>query len=329
MLPQEQQIEEAINQALIREAEAFRDRVNIYSNWASQMGHPCLRYLCYHRTHWKQKEIPGINMLNLFGLGKPLENVVEKRLQMAGYEIYEDPESINWKKFQISGRIDRKMKYDGQILPVEIKGLSPHSWNQIDDIDSFFLSDKYYMKMYPTQLILYCFHLNKDQGIFALLNKLTGQIKICWLYVEQYLDVAEQALQKATKVNEYVKNFENTNDKKKQEELLPERINNFDICKECGFRHLCQPVTHHAKKAKQVDVPNEFIDLLERREQLKESKAEYEKIDRQIKKFFKENEFSEDVIIGKFIIQALKRHRKETLIPESDYIQYKITRIEE
>ena len=329
MLPQELQIEQAIDQALIKDAEAFRDKVNVYSNWASQMGHPCLRYLCYHRTHWKQKGIPGVDLLNIFGLGKPLEGVVEARLKMARYNVYEDPESINWKEFQISGRLDRKIKWDGQILPVEIKGLAPSSWNQIDDIDSFFLSDKYYMKMYPTQLLLYCFHLNRDQGVFALLNKLTGRIKIRWMYVEPYLDVAEQALQKATKINKYVKEFDNTTGNSKQEKLLPKRHDDFDVCLDCGFRHLCKPVREKAKMTDRLEVPEEFEELLERRVQLSESHTEYNRIDRQVKKFFKDREINKDVIVGKFVIQAKLRHRKETVIPESDYYQYKITRIEE
>lgn len=324
MYPQEKEIEEAIDKALIKDAESFRDKVNVYSNWASQIGHPCLRYLCYHRTHWKEKQIPNVDMLNIFGLGKPLESAAANKLKMAGYEIYEEPESINWKKFQISGRMDRKMKWDNKILPVEIKGLSPYTWKTIEDIDSFFISDKYYMKMYPAQLLLYCLMKDIDQGVFAILNKFTGRIKIVWLYIEPYLEFAESLLKKAEKINKYIVAYEKNN---KTEPL--DRINNFDICLDCGFRHICKPVLTQAKKTGKIEVPKEFEKVLEQREQLSTSHSEYNKLDRQAKKFFKENELKKDVVIGKFLIQPQLKTRKETIIPASEYYQYKISRIEE
>ena len=86
-------------------------------NRASNLGHPCLRYLVYCRTRWQDMTLHPVSLQYIFMGGQAEEADGVKLLHEAGIEIIEQQKSFFWKEYQISGHLDFKVKNgEGYIL---------------------------------------------------------------------------------------------------------------------------------------------------------------------------------------------------------------------
>ena len=96
---------------------------------ASNIGHPCERYLYLLIKHWDKQEPHDIGLQNIFDFGNSVEEYTIKKLKSAGLEIV-TPVHRSWKVENplITGREDIRIKDpdNGQLYPAEIKGLSPY-----------------------------------------------------------------------------------------------------------------------------------------------------------------------------------------------------------
>ena len=113
-------------------------------------------------------------------LGNTLEEHTINNIKEAGFEVL-TPTCRSWQieKPLITGREDIRIKDEnGELLPVEIKGISPFEFEKLNTIDDFLKSKKAYIKGYPAQLQIYMLHFGKEKGFFALTNKLTGETKL-------------------------------------------------------------------------------------------------------------------------------------------------------
>lgn len=111
--------------------------------------------------------------------------------------------------------------------PVEIKGFDPNLFKQITTISDF--SRYAWMAKYLTQLTTYELGSNFETGWFLIFNKAN-----LWEYkfIELPLDfaLAEKIVQTADAVNKHI-----------ESDLLPDRLNDPDICPTCPFVTLCCP----------------------------------------------------------------------------------------
>ena len=324
--PQEQEIQDRCDKALIDAAIAWNKKTSYRSNWASEVGHPCLRYLTYNWTHWRKRQIPDIGLLRIFKGGRYYEMIAQERLELAGYEIYKDPEAVYIEKYNIGCLLDRKLKRNGKVYPVEVKGLSHHTFNSITDVDSMFNHDYHYVRRYPIQLLLYCAQLKKSEGVFLIVDKLRLEVKPIWLYAKSYEDVVDQTFKKVNKVNRFVRKFKL---RKATEKDRPARINDLDICTECCYNKTCKPVLEVSKKAGKLKVPDGYEDQLEEWWKLKPDASEYNSLDRSIKGFLKKVELQHNATVGPFVITPRPKHKAaQPAKPAQDYFEYKINRIE-
>ena len=55
----------------------------VRANYASQMGHPCLRFLVYNRLNWKDKPLPDLERKLVFDEGHHQELQVIKDMMDA------------------------------------------------------------------------------------------------------------------------------------------------------------------------------------------------------------------------------------------------------
>jgi len=275
----------------------------VRSNRASEMGHPCDRYLVYLRTRGMERPLHDIGLQFIFDEGNLHEDAVLQTLHEAGIQIIEQQRSFEWKKYQITGSIDAKMLDDGKAIPIEIKSFSDWNWKATNTIEDMFKSKALYMKKYPAQLTLYLIMDEKEEGMFLLKNKTNGMLKQIQMKLD--FDYAESLIKKAERINTHI-----------QAETLPGQISYEDnICGVCPFGHICLPDVDHT--ATLIDDP-EFEVMLDRRGDLKEAVSEYNELDKMIREKAKEKS---EIICGKWQIKGKFVEKKAYSIPASTYWQ--------
>lgn len=249
------------------------------ANRASDAGHECERYLVAARIRSEKWTIHDIGLQRIFDEGKIQEDAVLHDISEANLEVMEHQRPFLWKKFQITGHIDGKIKdEDGSLVPLEIKSCSPNSFRALQKMDQHDLLNSRYpwIKRYPAQMGLYMLMDNMDRGIMVFKNKVTGELlQIDFVLDDQFLEYLETVLKKLERVNEYCE----------KDELPP--VIPISDCDRCGFcTTLCFPDRDFGPGFK-IMLPDPEIDrLLSRREQLQEAAKEYEHIDKDLKSMF-------------------------------------------
>ena len=295
-----------INERLFK---AKADKITVYpcrNIRASNLGFPCERYLYLLIKHWDEQKPHDVGLQNIFDLGNTLEEHTIKNIKEAGFEVI-TPTVRSWKidKPLITGREDIRIKDEnGELIPVEIKGISPQEFDKLNSVDDFLKSKKAYIQQYPAQLFVYMYHFGKEKGFFALTNKLTGQTK----FIEVPLDYeyGEKMLQKAERIYKAL-----------DENNPPEACEDISICENCSLQHICGECR---RIPADIEIDGELDELIKRKEELAPAKKEYEEVDKEIKQKVGERE---KVITGEYLIQRKSFVKKAFTVPEST--QWRIT----
>lgn len=287
-----------INERLYK---AKQDKIKVYpcnNLRASNLGHPCERYLYLLIKHWDEQKPHDVGLQAIFDLGNTIEEHTIKNIQEAGFEAI-TPTQRSWKidKPLITGREDIRIKDEnGELLPVEIKGLSPIEYDKLNSVDDFFKSKRAYVRGYPAQLQVYMYYFNKEKGFFALTNKLTGQTK--FIEMPFNYEYAESLLQKAERIYKAIE----TN-------TPPDSCNDVSVCENCSLQHICGQVK---RIPADIELDDELENLINRKQELATAKREYEDVDKEIKARVGERE---KVITGSYLITRNKIERKEYVVP--------------
>ena len=260
-----------------------------FSNWVSQLGHPCLRYLVYRRKNGEEGQRISIEKAKLFEAGEFYELLARKRFERAGYRLLENQEYVTDKATKVVGKIDFMLETeDGNRYPLEVKGISEWDYDKLNTIEDFYKSDKYYIRSYPAQINLYLYLKERELGFFYLINKKTLQDKLIPVMLDY--EYTETLLKKAEEINKYADG-----------EGYPDRIEWDEFtCGECEFKHICLP---EAVREGKVDIKEDTAleEMLNRRAELEPLKKEYDKLDNDIKEIGKVME-KDNTIIGNWII---------------------------
>ena len=289
---------------------AKADKIKVYpcnNLRSSNLGFPCERYLYLLIKHWDEQKPYDVGLQNIFDLGNTLEQHTIQNIIEAGFEVV-TPTVRSWKEEVrggiITGREDIRIKDEkGELLPVEIKGLSPFEYDKLNCVDDFLKSKKAYVRGYPAQLYVYMLKFGKEKGFFALTNKLTGETK--FIEVPFDYDFAETLLQKAERIYKALAANE-----------APEACNDISVCENCSLAHICGECR---RVPADVDIDDELDALIDRKQQLSAAKKEYEDVDKEIKKRVGERE---KVITGHYLIERKSFIKKAFTVPES--IQYRV-----
>lgn len=299
---------EQINARLFK---AKQEKITIYpvrNIRASNLGYPCERYLFLLIKHWEEQKPHDVGLQNIFDLGNTLEEHTIKNIKEAGFEVI-TPTQRSWqidvKGGIITGREDIRIKDEnGELLPVEIKGISPFEYDKLNSVDDFLKSKRSYIKGYPAQLFVYMLHFGKEKGFFALTNKLTGETK--FIEVPFDYELGEQYLSKAERVYKALASDE-----------IPEACEDLATCENCPMAHICGL---QRRVPTDVDLDDELDDLINRKQELAAAKKEYEEVDAEIKKKIGERE---KVLTGHYLIERKSFVKKAFTVPEST--QWRVT----
>lgn len=277
----------------------------VHTNRASQLGHPCTRYLVFDRTRWEEKTLHDERLQMIFDLGNDIENRVMRDLADAGVQVIEQQRAFSWPEYSISGHIDGKAIVDGQVYPIEIKSMSPFVYDRVNTVEDMLKSKYHYMRAYPGQMTTYLLMDNKEQGFFICKNKVSGAMKEIPVTLDY--ELGESLLQKATVINAHVASG-----------TLPDPIEYDDnVCSECGYNHICTP-DRIGKEIEVID-DEELVGLLADYERLKPYSKEYDEVDKRISEIVNGKE---KLLAGEWFITGSWRKRTGYNVPDDIKKQY-------
>ncbi len=281
---------------------------------ASNIGHPCERYLYLLIKHWEEQEPHDEGLQNIFDFGNSVEEYTIKKLKDSGLEVI-TPTQRSWKVENplITGREDIRIKdpEDGQLYPAEIKGLSPFEWERLNSIEDFYNSKRHYVRGYPSQLMVYCWKFEKEKGFFILTNKLTGKIKI--IEVPFDWERADALLKKGERI------YNALNDKTGK--TIPKACEDITVCEECAMRHLCTAGIERPE----MDIDDgELEALIDRKGELAAAYKEYNETNDKIKSAVGDRE---KVLAGKYVVTTKTIEKKEYVVKARTERRVTVTRL--
>ena len=245
-----------------------------HTNRSSSLGDECERRLVYARTIGEQMQI-DVGLAYVFQMGNILEEPTLRLITDAGYKIEQHQRDFVYPqtgKVLVTGHIDCIISDGAESYVADVKTCSPFVWEKLPtDIVSaapFNEFSRYdYMRKYPAQLQLYMFGLEIPQGLFIFVNKNSGRLKIIGMELDY--EYTEDILQKAARINEHVEN-----------QTLPERTVDDDVCDRCGYRDGCCP----GMAGKVIEYgDDELAAMVTNMHELKAAKKECEELEDEIK----------------------------------------------
>lgn len=270
---------------------------------ASNLGHPCERYLYLLLTNWEEQKPHEKSLQSIFDLGNKIEDFAIDQIKKAGFEVITPlkGKNGNWKIDVkggiISGREDLRVKDEnGELIPFEVKGLSPTEFEKLNTVEDFLKSKRYTVRQYPAQLFLYLYKYEKEYGFFVIVNKLTGEIKPIKMQLDY--NFGEQCLAKAERIYRAV-----------EEKNMPEPICDPSICEKCPLQHICGAVE---RISTDIEMDDELDDLLDKKAELQPIVSELEEVKEKIKTKVGERQ---RVLTGKYLIERKSFEKKEYVVP--------------
>lgn len=302
-----------IKQRIYEALEKERTVYPVYANRASEIGHPCLKYLVMLRTRWEELPLPSVQRLMVFRHGKIYEAVARDYLTQAGFQIVEQERPYYWKAYNISGKIDFKLTLSHKkVIPVEVKGLNQYDFDSIDSIEDFLQNKKHWIRKYPAQLTMYMLMDGTSElGLFFIVNKVSFDFKPIWIHLDYTF--GEELIRKAEAINKHV-----------EKGTVPEGVDDIEICSKCDFLHICLPEIKG--KDLEVIVDEEMEEILKRCEELKEIASEYERLSKLWKKKI---EGKEKLLVGDFLIVGKQVERNAYTVEAGTYWRYKVMSVSE
>lgn len=281
---------------------------------ASNIGHPCERYLYLLIKHWDEQTPHDYGLQNIFDLGNSIEEYTINKIKAAGFEVI-TPTQRSWRVENplITGREDIRIKDpdDGQFYPAEIKGLSPHEWERLNTVDDFYNSKRHYVRAYPSQLLVYMWQFEKEKGFFLLTNKLTGEIKV--IEVPFDWDRADALLKKGERIYEALAD--------KTGQTVPDPCNDFSVCEQCQLRHICTAA--HERGDLTVD-DGELEDLIKEKEDAAAGYRKYQECNDKIKRYMQGRD---RVLAGNYVVTTKTIHKNAYTVSARDEVRVSIQRL--
>lgn len=281
---------------------------------ASNIGHPCERYLYLLIRNWEQQKPHDESRQNIYDLGNSIEAYTIAKLRDSRLEVF-TPTQRSWRVENplITGREDLRIKdpEDGQLYPVEIKGLSPFEWEKLHTVDDFYASRKHYIRAYPSQLLVYCWKFEKEKGFFALTNKLTGEIKI--IEVPFDWERADALLKKGERIYAAIAD--------KSGHTVPDGCADYTVCEQCAMRHLC--TAEHERPETDID-DGELEQLIDRKNELAASYKAYNELNDEIKRVVGDRE---QILAGRYLVTVKEISRAEHTVAARTERRINIKRI--
>ena len=257
----------------------------------------CARQLVYARIAWEDKA-----PFSAEGVAAMQDGIHEEKLLLAelaadGFEVVEQQVGLDDDRYDVTGKIDGKLKWQGRRVPFEIKRLKPFVFDRIETIADF-EGDPFLLK-YKRQLTLYLLLHNEPEGLFILSNGL-GARKVIVVPLDYAL--GESILRDLETANAHLK-----------AQTLPDRIGYGKTCQFCPFTDICLPQVNFGEGAHMAEP--ELEEKLRRLQELKPLTAELEHLKKEIKTVVEGKEITvagSYVVTGKWQERTVKAQEART-----------------
>lgn len=282
---------------------------------ASNIGHPCPRYLYLLIKHWDEQTPHGATLQSIFNLGNKIEEFAIQTLKDAGFEVVTPTGNfkIQLRNGIVTGREDVRIKdrETGELIPTEIKGLNAMDWEKLNCMEDFLTSRKPHIRGYVAQLQVYLLKFEKPAGLFLLVNKQTGQLKFIDIPLDY--DYAESVLSRGEYIYDCLAD--------KTGNTIPDGCDDMATCQNCSLSHICT-APHNPVEA---DIDDGTIEeIIDRRESFREAKKHFEEADAELKSALGSKQ---KVITGKYLITANVISKKEYTVPAREERRIKVQRL--
>jgi len=271
------------------------------SFYPSMLGHPCDRFIVWRFNRHGEQARYGHELQSIFDHGRDHQPLIYRRLEQMGFEVVREsdrPQQYRPRGPQgpvISGRPDGRLigfrgtRYKPPRV-LEAKSMSGYAWDQIDTAEDLRRSPSHWTRSYYAQGQTYCFLENTPLGVFVLISKQTGMLKL----IPYELDYAfvEALLQRIEDLAPQI-----------QHGVDPEPIPyDSSVCRGCGFLPICYPPRSFGEGASILEDP-QLLEDLERRDQLIAGAKDFERLDKAIKDRLK-HEGIKFALAGPFVIEG-------------------------
>jgi hypothetical protein len=303
-------IEKLIEDIQAQRKQYYMDKISPYPRrnfYASDIW-DCDRYMVYGVLNWEDRLPTTWELHERFEAGNDAENKIVALLRKWGFDVIHTQMPIEVKNRQgeiiCTGRIEGKIKHDGELVPFEAKLMMPYKFKGINSVEDM-NKDIFYRK-YPRQMGAYLYGQNKEQGLFIITDGV--RLKFIPIYLEY--ETMEWILQRLERNWEHVKN-----------KTLPDRIEyKSKMCGKCPFNHVCLPDMKAQGEGMITD--DELEQDLTKWWELKEAKQEYDSLDKSIKSQVEGRQF----LLGEFQVGGKYIERSSYSVPKEVSEKYKTTK---
>lgn len=309
---------QALTQKLAKDQTFIQKTYPVNANWASQLGHPCERYLFHNRRDWEHKrprDWKGVGIR-----GNLIADWWKRYMSEKGYQITQAERPLSKEirdKYQISGRIDGRIGLPGISTPrlFEFKTCQPFEFDKINCYEDIAESKKDYIRGYIGQIQIYLLDMDEEAGLFILCNASTLE----WKPIIVYLDYSysEYLLKRAERVNLAL-----------FQDKPPQRIPYGKTCQKCDYQHICLPDIKN-DGLEMVD-QDYLVKILHEAAQLKNAADEYDAKISEAKDIARE--IGKDCIVGsdfKIELKTIKTRRVDVnLLPIEVRSQYEVDAVQ-
>lgn len=320
------EIEDEFKQALDDEFTKDLTRSSRWSNWAGDIGFPCDTYQALCRLKGDIRADWTVRIKKLFRVGieweDPNYRLLNTALKKRGFAVVDRIGKYQWKEKRLAGRLDFRVEIpdprNGKniIVPLEHKTCSPNSYRSIlshkNEGTPLTRSNLSWVRKYPGQLTIYDLMEGSEFGMFFFFNKVMGDY-FFWLQSLDF-EYGEELIQRAERCNENV-------DKK----VIPKPEFRAD-CTTCDFALChCFPDRTFGGGFDLID-NDEILAKIKRMKELEDSQRELNSLKREL--IGKQDKpglfFSQNAVIGNYIIESVERTRKSFTIKAGKYWTTKI-----
>jgi hypothetical protein len=234
----------------------------VRSTYASKIGHPCMRFLTYHRTAWDLIPKPDAKKMGVFRrgtvIGEDIATEVREALKAFGIQVVEQEVAIPPNEYDIGGRIDFGVMIAPAeqarpiFVPVEAKSMNEFTFadipqNDAEALDWMLHHKAHYIRCYPIQIMTYMHFRKIDVGLIYVRNASSYEDR--QILVRYNPETMAAVLEKAAELKDLVEEVSSIRGNlpvdaflEKAEPLFPARIPfDPDICGRCDFCAWCVP----------------------------------------------------------------------------------------
>lgn len=283
------------------------------STRASSIGNECDMFLFLERTAGDKRAPHTPQLQAIFDLGRYLETYVIRELEEAGIEVVQRGRDWYDERLQIRGMVDAALRFPDsrEVIPTEIKGLNPYTAERVETLEDIRNSRSPWVRKYYAQLQTYLFLEGKPLGMFAILDKSGGGMVFIDCPID--LEYTEVLLKRAERVRDAVAS------------KTPPAKRITSDCPRCPFVHVCAPDITYGPGVQVLD-DEELLCALKRREELAAAAAEYEALDKQVKKSLPR---AAEALCGGFVIRGKEVERKAYEVKAGSYWKFTIEKAPE